>query len=355
MLISSSNPSGALVIGFIAGVVAFFKGFREYRKYRLIADTPRIRIVSAPMGLVNVRGTAQSTETVLSPVSRMPCCFFRVDIKQWKSEGRSSGWRHVRTDMDGPRFHVADDSGRILVDLHGAECDLPQTAERVVDSSEAFPAFGDFHALDGSPAPNVPPTDEELLRYVEYTGVSRISRWIQSKLDTGAPSDDPATEQTRQAYLDVLRGMTAAGSTSPGAPPIAAIQKVMEAKAATGDAQGVQMLQMFNEHTAAMRAETTREQFFSAATGRYKLTECLVLPGLEYEIIGTCVENPSPLDEGDHNLIVKGREESTFEISCEPEAELEADTRSKAMLMIFGGAIAAVACLYLLLLVNKLL
>ncbi|MGB9405686.1 MAG: hypothetical protein WCA98_19280 [Candidatus Acidiferrales bacterium] len=102
MLISSSNPSGALVIGFIAGVVAFFKGFREYRKYRLIADTPRIRIVSAPMGLVNVRGTAQSTETVLSPVSRMPCCFFRVDIKQWKSEGRSSGWRHVRTDMDGP-------------------------------------------------------------------------------------------------------------------------------------------------------------------------------------------------------------------------------------------------------------
>jgi hypothetical protein len=42
----------ALALGFVWGIFTFFKGFRDFRKYRLIADTPEIPIRSVPMGFV---------------------------------------------------------------------------------------------------------------------------------------------------------------------------------------------------------------------------------------------------------------------------------------------------------------
>lgn len=49
----------ASIIGFGGGIYTFLKGFGEYRKYRLVADTPAIHIRSIPMGLVKVRGEAR--------------------------------------------------------------------------------------------------------------------------------------------------------------------------------------------------------------------------------------------------------------------------------------------------------
>ena len=43
------------IIGFGGGIYTFLKGFREYRKYRLVADTPKIRIRSVPMGVEQAR------------------------------------------------------------------------------------------------------------------------------------------------------------------------------------------------------------------------------------------------------------------------------------------------------------
>ena len=63
----------ACIIGFGGGIYTFLKGFREYRKYRLVADTPEIHIRSIPMGLVKVRGEARAEETLLSPITHTPC------------------------------------------------------------------------------------------------------------------------------------------------------------------------------------------------------------------------------------------------------------------------------------------
>jgi len=70
------------ILGFGGGIYTFLKGFREYRKYRVVADTPTIRIRSVPMGLVQIRGEARAEETLVSPVTRTPCYLFQVVVEE---------------------------------------------------------------------------------------------------------------------------------------------------------------------------------------------------------------------------------------------------------------------------------
>src|SRR5215472_10516822 len=113
---NSGNLEVALIVGLGAGIVTFFKGFRTYRRYRIVEDTPEIPIRSIPMGLVHIHGRAKGIQLVPSPISHTPCCFYKVNIEKWGSDRDSSGWQHFRTDADGPNFYLEDGSGRVLVD-----------------------------------------------------------------------------------------------------------------------------------------------------------------------------------------------------------------------------------------------
>src|SRR5512143_1093506 len=94
-----SDPSGALVVGIGLGVVLFYKGFRNFREYKVLEDTPRMPIRSLSMGFTHIHGKVQSATLVTSPLSKTQCCFYRVEIDQWKSHDRSSSWQHLCIDM----------------------------------------------------------------------------------------------------------------------------------------------------------------------------------------------------------------------------------------------------------------
>ena len=49
-----------------------------------------------------------------------------------------------------------------------------------------------------------------------------------------------------------------------------------------------------------------------SAAGRYRFTEHCVLPDHQYDVTGTCGENPEANDGNDRNLIRKGTNEPTF-------------------------------------------
>ncbi|HTS67728.1 MAG TPA: hypothetical protein VMO17_01995 [Terriglobia bacterium] len=125
----SSNPEGYLLLGLGAGIYWFYKGFRIFREYRVLADTPEIPIGSMAMGLVEIHGKAKAEQTVASPVTKTPCCFYRVDIERWVTSKNGGHWSHAATDADGVKFYLEDASGKVLVDAHGAEYDLIQTAK----------------------------------------------------------------------------------------------------------------------------------------------------------------------------------------------------------------------------------
>jgi hypothetical protein len=129
---SSGDLNGALVFGFGAGVFFFFKGFKAYREYRVVEDTPEIPIRSMPMGLVQIHGKAKGENLVPSPVTATPCLFYKVDVERWVQNRNGGSWCHYRTDADGPLFYLEDATGHVLVNAHNAEYDLFQSGRRQI-------------------------------------------------------------------------------------------------------------------------------------------------------------------------------------------------------------------------------
>jgi hypothetical protein len=337
-----SDPTAALLLFGGMGLWSFFKGFRIMREYRVLEDTPRIPIRSVPMGFVHIRGNAESNQILASPVSHTPCCFYKVEVDQWKSEGRSRTWVRCWVDMNGYQFHLADATGRVLIDAHAAEYDLPLTAERVVSSQ------GEGGSGSGA-------TDADLLQYVSYAQMhsmtGRAGQWIDKRFQKLGVEDGPQLQEKRDAFRALLTAIPDA--TRDGSPPIAALEKLANASGPLGDPEKEQKRQMLLQRLRL--AETANQAGLlaafmpsaKAADGRFRLREFVVVPGQEYLISGTCMENSEPGQE--RCLIAKGRNEPTFLISSKTDTQIHRGLQKRALLMIFGGAAAALVCTFALL------
>jgi hypothetical protein len=355
-------------VGFIGGLVMFFKGFRVYREYRILADTPEIPVRSIPMGLVHVHGKASGEKPISSPVSHTSCFFYKVDIERWEHQGKSSGWRHYKTDTDGAKFYLDDGSGKVLVDAHSAEFDLEQSCQR--ETGKTLTPFGTGNA-----------TDDELLRYVSKVEASRIFSFVGKGLASVGHLSDPHKEEVRQKLADAFqqpflsqqmmtkmmavqmpmmeRRVREMGPQSdpqkekarlaaleafkypPGSPEFMEhIQHLMEAD------HNPQHAQKFEQYmSAAQGSPQALDSMISPASGRYRFTEYCIVPDHALDITATCVENPQPADEHDRNLLMKGTNEPTFLISFRTEKGIENKLRWRAVGYVFGGAALAIACL----------
>ncbi len=362
------------VLGFGLGIYTFIKGFRQYRNYLLIADTPEIPIRSVPMGFVQVHGKAQGETTVPSPVSHTQCLAFKVIIERWKTEsdGHGGHWSHHRTDVDGVPFYLADATGKVLVDAREAEFDLPQTAR-----CEA--------GRGASTGTGVAATEEELLKYVNQADAHWAGGLFERGLKAVGPLQDSGKEQKRQALVGVFQNTPGSPEFMGGMMALMAprIQHYLESMGPQSDAgheearqvalqalrhppgspefmEGLQRAQlMVGEPDSGPKINAMMQAFggapgaaaglFGAASGRYRLTEFCLVPGGSYDISGTCVENPHPKDANDHNMIVKGVTEKEFLISSKTERQVESGLRKRAALMVLGGAALSVVCMAILL------
>jgi len=164
----SANLEVAIVVGFGAGLFWFIKGFRVYREYRVLADTPEIPIRSMAMGLVEIHGKAKGPQTVLSPVTHTPCFFYKVDIERWVRDKDGGHWSHAATDAEGVRFYLEDATGKVLVDAHGAEYDLIQTTKRETGPGGGASLISLFGGTGGSSlTTGAWVSDSDLLNYAE--------------------------------------------------------------------------------------------------------------------------------------------------------------------------------------------
>src|SRR5437868_4447568 len=337
-----SDPTGGLFIGFILGLWTFFKGFRKFREYKVVEDTPTIAIRSVPMGLVRIRGNAQSDQLIPSPITHTPCCFYKVEVERWKVKDRSGSWEHERTDLDGAKFFLADQTGKLLVDGYSAEYDLPLNGERVVDSNQP------------GTATTAGPTDAELLQYISYSGVHALTSKMEHFLEKRGPQADQHREQIRQNFMEMLENVPKVAKGQ--AVPVSLVEQFMAVAPAMADPMKEQQRQMAMEHFRMMaQAGQLHMPTMNAATGRYRLREYLILPGQEYNVTGTCAENQKAQDTNDRNVICKGSHEKTFLISSKPLKATEKTLEKSALWMIMGGAAASLVCLALLLMHLKVI
>jgi hypothetical protein len=280
---SDSDLDVALVVGMGAGVFLFFKGFRVYREYRVLEDTPEAPIRSIAMGLVHIHGKARGDHLVPSPVSKTPCFFYKVDIEKWKTNSKGGGsWAHYKADANGVPFYLEDSSGKVLVDAHRAEYDLIQTAKR-----ETGRGLG-----------------------------SGLARLLSDRPDPALMTGARVTDDELISYAE------SAVSTGGGASVLGSLGQL-----AIGGGLNINL------------------GGGGSSSRRYRFTECCILPDHWYDLTGTCVENPAPQDEHDRNMIRKGENEPTFLISWRAEKEIERALRNRAALSVFGGAALSVVCL----------
>ncbi len=277
----------------LIGLATFFLGFRFLRFSKIVADTPRESIRSIALGLVNIRGKAQTDQPILSPVTHTPCCFYKVDLDQWEvhedQKGRkTSGWEKLTCDKSRARFYLVDDTGKAVIDLSdelNEGIELGEHSERVVDSDAPHAS------ADGI-------TDDEIFSYINKCRL-KITTDVLELID-------------HPLHTHFSRRFVAKKQSKPDPPD-----------------------------------------------GRYRLHEFLVLPGQDYQMVGTCAENPDAKTLEDRTLICRGKTSSPFLISPDshdgqfdlvgaPHLDMAATFRSRARGNLIVGAIVSIIGLGLL-------
>src|SRR5690348_4036050 len=70
-------------IVFAIGAGVFIWGFWTYRKYRMLAVMAEPSIRGVAMGLVEIHGKATGDTFFTSPVTRVPCLFYKFQIDSY--------------------------------------------------------------------------------------------------------------------------------------------------------------------------------------------------------------------------------------------------------------------------------
>jgi hypothetical protein len=268
----------------LLGLALFIVGFRIYRRYRILKDTPLIPVRSIRMGLVHVSGKCTGHKVLTSPLTKVPCYYYKAELeKVWK--GKYGGWEDA--DVAQVPFYLEDATGKILVNPERAEYDVLRSFQ------------GEFRAESFS--------SESMRRQVdESLGVS------------------PPTEEYLRAYMNGPFRRASAGR----------LGRMRAALKSPSTLRGRVL-------DACLRREESRlEAGFSR--GAYRLTEHCLVAGRVCNVMGTCTENPAPADENDRNLIKRGENEKTFLITTKTEKQIEKSLRFRAFSLILLGAVLIV-------------
>jgi Zn-finger nucleic acid-binding protein len=123
-----------LTLGVGGGVGLFIYGWVVHQRKRLIESIPTSPIRSLALGLVEISGTAQSKEGLLStPFSELPCVFYSYAVEERVGSGKNARWETIAKGTSEQPFLVRDATGQVLVVPLGAELILPD--ERTARSS----------------------------------------------------------------------------------------------------------------------------------------------------------------------------------------------------------------------------
>jgi hypothetical protein len=150
------------VVGVLVGIGLIVLAVVQYRRYRLIANTPTKAIRSLSVGRTEIQGTARVLDDVLSqPFEDGRCLYRSWEIESYTSSGSDSkSWSRVAHGKEAVPFLVEDGTGSVRVTAREYatwELSADLTTEVVVDQHDDPPAeVADFCEQQGiDPAPSV--------------------------------------------------------------------------------------------------------------------------------------------------------------------------------------------------------
>lgn len=116
---SESREGWMIGLGLVA-VISFFAWMGNFRRGRLIADTPTSRIASAAQGFVELVGSGNSPNNapLFSRLTRTPCLWYAFLVERRNSDNK---WVVEERGQSEETFIITDGSGECVVDPDGAE------------------------------------------------------------------------------------------------------------------------------------------------------------------------------------------------------------------------------------------
>jgi hypothetical protein len=138
---------GIPALGGLLVLLIFFLTLRAGRRHRLVSDVPTSKTTGVFIGLVELKGTAEAEQPLVSFLAERHCVYYRWHVDEhWSrtvvetysdSEGRTqtrtrteSGWTTVAQGGEGIVFYLKDDCGVIRIQPEKAQVEPQSVFDR---------------------------------------------------------------------------------------------------------------------------------------------------------------------------------------------------------------------------------
>jgi hypothetical protein len=347
------------VIGVLAGVYLFYRGFRLLQRKRLILDTPASKIRSAAMGLVEINGLVVGPYTMMAPITGVPCYYFRTTAWQWQQRGKNSEWVKVADESLHVPFFLDDNTGRVLVDPQGAEMDIhrdfhDEFSTSLFSSSLEIPSnISSFLARNGVSTDKKIKVDEYCIKPKNALFILGTLAQNPGLTVSATPVRSLTAEQHSVSFH--IPGTSGAFSLSTG---VTSPQNMLfnEFKS-----EGRTQLICFTETRRPGQAhDPTQQQKITAALVRAGISNpaAWAAAGVDSAVVATPVSPPvdastaptMALEQFDLHppvVLMKGAHDPAFLISWHSQRDVVSSLSWKSTLMIWGGPALTLLCGYI--------
>lgn len=143
-------------------LISFFAWAGNFRRHRLMGDTPTSRVASAAQGYVELQGRAAAHPGagLLSKLTALPCLWFRYVVERKDGDDK---WERMDAGASDDTFLLCDGTGECVIDPEGAEIvtrhrqkwtrDNYRYTEWVLLAQDPLYAIGDFSTVSGATMP----------------------------------------------------------------------------------------------------------------------------------------------------------------------------------------------------------
>lgn len=144
----------------LMAVVSVLAWISTTKRVRAIADIATSRIGSAAQGYVELygRASAHADNLIKSPLSGMPCIWFRYWV--YSKENSKREWREVNRGVSDTTFEISDHTGKCQVDPDDAEVISPERrvsyqgvykhVEELLYAGGSVYVLGEFSTIGGA-------------------------------------------------------------------------------------------------------------------------------------------------------------------------------------------------------------
>jgi len=370
VLVTSEDVWIVALLGALAGMYLFFRGFRMLQRRRLIRDTPTSKIRSASMGLVELSGLASGPYTMKAPITNMTCYYYRSMVWQWKQAGKNKEWVKIIDENLHLPFYLDDNTGRVLVNPQGAELDIHRDFHE--EYSPSLFSDKDFIPLNVSSflARHGFGNDREKIKVEEYCIKPKNALFILGTLAENPGLEvsakpvptPPATgtgvtfsmsgfkEDPLQSVLGSMPGMQTAIETR------SFTTVIRTKKYDAGGGTSPEIVRLSGDGSKPLAAEQmSQQQKIAAALTQAGISSPAAWAAAGIEpgpAMGTVAsENVANVEGFDLNprvALMKGTHNPAFFISWRSQRDVLASLGWKSALYIWGGPILTLLCSYFL-------